>query len=164
MQHSSAVAMEGREILLQDLRQYCIFANGRQGDVLKMKDGKMSLGHVPKYLMNPMNFYFEYIKLAHELCRSRITLECSQEVMETLAIDTERVDECVDDTFMTKDIDKSDNVVFAQFESEWKDYGHNLYPSIVINGKTFRGRLTPDNVFEAICASFENEPRACMAW
>lgn len=26
---------------------------------------------------------------------------------------------------------------------------------------TFKGRLTPDNVFEAICASFKSEPRQC---
>ena len=32
---------------------------------------------------------------------------------------------------------------------------------MVINGMTFNGRMTPDNVFEAICASFKVEPRQC---
>jgi hypothetical protein len=35
---------------------------------------------------------------------------------------------------------------------------------MVINGKTFRGRLNPDNVFEAICASFQHEPKQCKKW
>ena len=32
---------------------------------------------------------------------------------------------------------------------------------LTINGMTFRGQLTPDNAFEAICASFGHEPRKC---
>ena len=113
MQHSVAVAMEGKEILLQDLRQYCLFANGRQGDVLMDKDDDEHKGFkAAKPLKNPMNFYFEYIKMAHELCRSRITLECSEEVMDALDINEERVDECVDDTFISEK-DDSDNVLFA---------------------------------------------------
>ena len=35
---------------------------------------------------------------------------------------------------------------------------------MVINSKTFRGRLTPDNAFEAICAAFKNEPSTCRVW
>jgi hypothetical protein len=35
---------------------------------------------------------------------------------------------------------------------------------MVINGKIFRGRLTPDNAFEDICTSFNDIPDACAAW
>jgi len=35
---------------------------------------------------------------------------------------------------------------------------------LIINSKTFRGRLTPDNAFEAICAAFIREPAECRAW
>jgi len=47
---------------------------------------------------------------------------------------------------------------------DWTNYGHNLIPSININQKTFRGRLTPDNVFEGICAAFTSEPHECRVW
>ena len=47
---------------------------------------------------------------------------------------------------------------------DWTNYGHNLIPSVTINKKTFRGRLTPDNVFEGICASFVSEPHECRVW
>jgi len=47
---------------------------------------------------------------------------------------------------------------------DWTNYGHNLIPSININHKTFRGRLTPDNVFEGICAAFSSEPHECRVW
>ena len=55
-------------------------------------------------------------------------------------------------------------MVLAKFASEWRDFGHNLYPSMVINDKIFRGRLTPDNTFENICSSFERIPPPCAAW
>lgn len=78
--------------------------------------------------------------------------------------------ECVNDTFIKADgakevnYDMDENFVLENNAGEWKVYGHQIYPSIVINERTFRGRLTSDNVFEAICASFIREPRECRAW
>ena len=34
----------------------------------------------------------------------------------------------------------------------------------MINNRTLRGNLTPDNVFEAICAAFSKEPPECKKW
>lgn len=39
-----------------------------------------------------------------------------------------------------------------------------MYPSMVVNGKIFRGRLTPDNAFEDICSTFKDLPSTCVAW
>jgi hypothetical protein len=78
--------------------------------------------------------------------------------LSTLGIDTNVIDQCVDDTYVGGNPEKDDNKVYKQFAQEWRDYGHNLYPSMVINGKIFRGRLTPDNAFESICSSFEELP------
>ena len=44
---------------------------------------------------------------------------------------------------------------------DWNNYGTHLYPSIVINNVTLRGRLTPDHVMEATCAAFYDEPKQC---
>lgn len=35
---------------------------------------------------------------------------------------------------------------------------------MVINGKTLRGHLTPNNVFEGLCAAFKSEPSACKSF
>lgn len=84
--------------------------------------------------------------------------------MKTLGINQKVIDKCVADTFEGTNYQEDENYVFSQFAEEWRMYGHNLYPSVVLNSKTFRGRMTPDNVFEAICASFQDEPRECRAW
>jgi hypothetical protein len=43
----------------------------------------------------------------------------------------------------------------------WKRYGSGLYPSIVINNRTYRGQLDKLSVFNALCAGFLNPPKIC---
>jgi len=73
----------------------------------------------------------------------------------------EYVQGCVDKTYIN---DGADNSLLKAMSEDWTNYGHNLIPSININQKTFRGRLTPDNVFEGICAAFTSEPHECRVW
>ena len=47
---------------------------------------------------------------------------------------------------------------------KWIEYGTNTYPSITINNLSFRGQINPDNVFEAICASYKQMPFECTKW
>ena len=56
---------------------------------------------------------------------------------------------------------KDDNSILKEHTVAWKTYGHGYWPSVVINERTFRGDLTPDNVFEAICAGFQTTPLYC---
>jgi hypothetical protein len=45
----------------------------------------------------------------------------------------------------------------------WKTYGTGIYPSLVINNRTFRGQLESLAAFNAICAGFEVAPSICSA-
>lgn len=97
----------------------------------------------------------------HELCRNRITEHCSKQALESLNLEYKFVEDCVKKT----DINNGhDNSLLKAMAEDWTNYGHNLIPSININHKTFRGRLTPDNVFEGICAAFSSEPHECRVW
>ena len=44
---------------------------------------------------------------------------------------------------------------------KWKQLGSAYWPSIVINERTYRGDMVPDNVMTAICSAFSSEPRYC---
>jgi len=46
----------------------------------------------------------------------------------------------------------------------WIGFGHHFYPSVIINNSTFRGEVSPDNVFEGICSSYRIMPRNCNNW
>ena len=49
-------------------------------------------------------------------------------------------------------------------QKKWLTYGTHMYPSVMINNSTFRGQVTPDNVFEAICSGFSEIPKPCEDW
>ena len=72
MQHAEKLELAGQEILLEDLRQWCIFQQSRDRPIKEfMEPTKAS-----KWIKEP-SFYFEYIKITHEICRNRITTECA---------------------------------------------------------------------------------------
>lgn len=43
----------------------------------------------------------------------------------------------------------------------WKEHGTNVYPSVVINGKGYRGQIEPLSVFNALCSAFKEPPSMC---
>ena len=106
---------------------------------------------------------------AHQVFRSRIDTEASKRIQEVLFLNQDLIDQCVNETFIADDLtkvdyDKNDNIMFRENAVDWLQLGTHIYPSLTINDRTFRGRLTPDNAFEAICASFSEMPRPCLKW
>lgn len=81
-----------------------------------------------------------------------------------LGLHYKEVDKCVAETFEGEDHSQADNSVLREMAQEWQKLGTHLSPSMVINNKSFRGRMNPDNVFEAICASYKKEPKECRKW
>ena len=45
-----------------------------------------------------------------------------------------------------------------------QDFGTYLYPSIVINNRTYRGQLDKEAVANALCAGFETAPKECKGF
>ena len=69
--------------------------------------------------------------------------------------------ECVANSFEGSNFQKDDNRVLKTEAESWKAYGSAYWPSIVINDRTYRGDLIPDNVLNAICSGFSEEPSFC---
>lgn len=103
-----------------------------------------------------------------ELCGSRVTAHCSQQGMKGISIDNSAIEECVANTFEVgkeeQEAGSGDNRVYSAMAKRWKKHGTMLTPSVFINGVVFRGQKNPDNVFEAICAGFEEMPVGCTKW
>ena len=81
-----------------------------------------------------------------------------------------KVDKCIKGSFETNgpeqepDFAVDDNKILRDMLFEWNDLGSHLYPSVVINNITFRGQLNPYNVFEAICAGYQDTPVECVTF
>jgi len=87
-----------------------------------------------------------------------------------LGADLEGIRLCVNKTFGAKtaedrvDYQYDENEVLKNMQLKWNALGTHLYPSAVINNVTFRGELSPANVFEAICSAYETMPYGCTKW
>lgn len=53
---------------------------------------------------------------------------------------------CVTNSFDGPSMARDDNLILKSDAAQWKKYGHGYWPSVVINERTFRGDLIPDNI------------------
>lgn len=80
-------------------------------------------------------------------------------------LDWDRTKQCVTDSFTSGDWSnpKTNNTLIDKEIQYWKQYGSGIYPSLVINNRTYRGQLETLAVANAICAGFATPPPECTA-
>jgi hypothetical protein len=144
---SSNMNLKGREIVLEDLRQLCLWEQFSKA--------------------NETIRWWNYIANVHSTCYSVINEDCSMRAHEEMNLDFDRTMQCVKNSFGGASESKWGEATMANTFidreiSYWKEYGTNIYPSIVINGKTYRGQIEPLSVFNAICAGFTYTPDVCL--
>ena len=140
----SNMNMKGREIVLEDLRQKCLWNN--------------------LAAQNTTDLWWDYIARVHSTCYSVVNEDCSKRAHVKLGLDYKDTETCVKNSFTGSDwaAESTYNVIIDEEIKYWKDYGTNIYPSIVINKKTYRGQIEPLAVYNAICAGFKDPPQQCM--
>jgi hypothetical protein len=94
------------------------------------------------------------------MCYETINEECSKLGHKQIQREYITTTDCVLSTFEGGLI-QNDNTVLREDAQQWRALGTGYWPSIVINNRTYRGDLVPDNVFNAICAGYTSEPSAC---
>ena len=111
--------IKGREIVLEDLRQKCLF------EIVSQNTTK----------------WFDYLERVHSTCYNNIDEYCSQNAHEHLGLDWIKTQTCVENSFTRDDWSNSNckNTIIDAEIKMWKEYGTNVYPSLVVNGKTYRG-------------------------
>lgn len=99
----------------------------------------------------------------HQNCYNVINQECSRRAHERLGLNFEETQSCVRNSFSSKDWGSNTtyNRIIDSEIDYWKTYGAGIYPSLVINNRTYRGQLESLAVFNAICAGFANPPPFC---
>jgi len=153
IRHSDSLDVEGKEIIMEGLREYCLAKHSTDENIAEAFQAMFKKGRA--------TVYFEYIKRIHSIFRSRITEESSMMTMKALTINTDIIKDCVKASFANGDPATAENWILADLAKEWKDYGIYRFPALFINKMVFKGHLSPDNVFEAVCASFSEDPAEC---
>ena len=131
----------GRDIVMEDLRQICIYKHFQ-------KD------------------WWDYMILFDENCfKPQVEKDCSKDMMKKINIDHNAIKKCVDDSFMNKNYNylTDDNSILKQEREIIERNGVLFWPSISINNMPFRGNLESNGIFEAICTSFDKDhtPEVC---
>ena len=164
MRHDEKLKISGRELIMEDLRQHCLAESAQDWDsgIITDKHERADTAKMVRDLFYPPQaLYFEYMKRSHQLFIDRVDEHESYKLMDQMNLNTTLIKACVADTFTGSNYAVNDNIILKAAAEDWAALGSQLYPQMVINGMTFKGRLTADNVFEAICASFKVEPRKC---
>lgn len=118
--------LPGREIVLEDIRQICIY--------------KWSY-----FTVNDRSIFWDYVKEIHQECNGYVNEDCSQVAHDRVpGLDWEATEKCVNESFTNPDPStwKNHNVNNTLIDKDfkyWAKYGTSLFPSIVINNQTFRG-------------------------
>lgn len=115
---ASNANIKGRDIVLEDLRQICMWEHLKES--------------------NDTHLWWRYQKHLHKNCYSVISEDCSKRSHEQIEISWDKTMQCVADSFGTSDqskwgLESTSNKYIDQEIAYWRDYGTNIYPSIVIN-------------------------------
>jgi hypothetical protein len=78
-------------------------------------------------------------------------------------LDFQETSRCVKSSFSGNDwgSKQTSNYIIDEEIEYWKTYGSGIYPSLVINNRTYRGQLESLAVFNALCAGFATPPKIC---
>lgn len=134
--------LSGRNVLMEDLRQLCVFQSIAHED----SDRK----------------WFAYMKTVGELCESDLTEKCALEAMKRAELDEEKVLKCVFESFSPGDPALSDNYMLEKELNRWKTQSPGFFPALLINTVPYRGAWEGLAVAKVICASFSINPAICL--
>lgn len=96
------------------------------------------------------------MQYVHKMCYEEVTDECSKMGHKQIGRDYTKTTDCVQKTIEGSSSSDDDNTVLRQESEKWKKYGTGYWPSVVINDRTYRGDLVPDNILNAICSAFSD--------
>jgi len=114
--------IKGREIIEEDLREKCLYERTYQ-----------------KESSRPI--WWQYMAYVHQNCYNVINQECSRRAHERLGLNFEETQTCVRNSFTGMDWGSNttyNRIIDAEIDY-WKTYGAGIYPSLVINNRTYRG-------------------------
>ena len=137
--------IKGREIILEDLREKCLYRKTYSDEKTRYQ-------------------WWGYMQFVHQNCYNVINEDCSRRAHDRLGLDFTETNRCVKSSFSSNDWGnaKTTNYIIDEEIEYWKTYGSGIYPSLVINNRTYRGQLESLAVFNALCAGFENSPSICQ--
>lgn len=141
-----SIGYDGKDVVVQNLRQACLFKVANES-------GKPWL-------------WWDYVTDFSIRCpmkEKKYNNECANQVLQSLGVDVKLIDKCIGDT----EADVDNPVLKAEQEAQIGKGSRGdvtILPTLVINNRQYRGKLSKSAVLKAICSGFQEttEPAICL--
>lgn len=146
---SSTIIQDGEKILLESLRQKCMFQQSKE---------------------DSNNYYYEYIKKFKKICLTGRTPNfnerCSKLALEEMGLPIDFLDNCLAQSFgvsnlMSSSYTDNENEIYKNEYKEIIKYGLTTFPSAVIDEKPLVGLVKENNIIISICNKITEKPDFC---
>lgn len=128
----------GRDVVMEGLRQKCIFKAN-------------------------VNAYFTYMASFFSACAHSFREDCSKKILGKTSLDWDQVDKCVTQSFhgTSKSVQSNENDFLADDKEKLKKLSHASFPNIYINGMLYKGSLEHFDVLLSLCSALHDETQEC---
>lgn len=135
---SHSTSATGRDVVLESLRQKCVY--------------KISISD-----------YFLYMKGFYKRCFNSFSESCSKDVIESNWIDWNQVQKCVEKSFhgSQKPIYLNENEILSDEKEKVKKLGTTNFPNILINNILYKGSLSRFDILFSICSTLHDDVQEC---
>jgi hypothetical protein len=155
--------LNGKNILIENIRQKCIF------NIIKNKYNSTKYKLTEENLKEKNLIYFNYMTNFRENCinktdsENKFDTECANKVLKIIGLNTDFVEECIEDSYISEDDTKKINTnKIIEEEYYAKSFYHiKILPSILINKKQIASSWNSMNIMEAICAGYNKRHLLC---
>ncbi|WJX82329.1 Vacuolar-sorting receptor 1 [Trifolium repens] len=137
---------DGKDVVVQNLRQACFFKVANESG-------------------RPWQWwdYVTDFSIRCPMKEKKYTEECSDQVIKSLGVDLKKIKDCVGDPHADVDNPVLKAEQDAQIGKESRG-DVTILPTLVINNRQYRGKLSRPAVLKAICSGFQEttEPSICL--
>ena len=146
----TTITKDGQSIIMEDLRQKCIYEDSKKSS-------------------NLMNYY-NYMKYFHSQClvkdgTPQFNENCAKKVLYSMG-NTANVDSCISKSFNVMNLLNNlyidnDNTILNHEYDEILKYKLTTFPSVIINNKILEGTIKETKIIKQICLEVNEKPEFC---
>lgn len=135
---SHETSITGRDVVLEGIRQKCIYKANTAA-------------------------YFSYMQAFHKSCMHSFKEDCSKKAMRSASVDSSQIEQCVNQSFRgtNKILFNNDNDILADDKEKLKKLSHASFPNMYINGNLYKGSLEHFDILLSLCSALHDETQEC---
>jgi hypothetical protein len=131
--------------------EYCIDKDEKYCSMHGVQELNQNVRELCTFKYQP-DKYWDFVLAANEKCDYSNVDSCWENVAKEVGIDLDKIKSCQSDEALS---------LLANEVSLNEKYEVTGSPTIILNGKSYEGNRTPEDLKQGVCSSFNTEPDEC---